>query len=56
MRDYDKNLGIQESMDLGIVEEKWYGSLLEQYAAFLNWFKREFEGQYWHSLALELVR
>ena len=47
---------VREVRDLGIVEEKWYGSLLEQYAGFLNWFKREFEGRYWHCLANELVR
>ena len=42
--------------DLGIVKEKWYGSWLEQYAGFLNWFKGEFEGRYWHGLAWEMVR
>ena len=46
--------GVQELRDLGIVEEKWYGSLLEQYAGFLNWFKREFEGKYRHCLANEV--
>jgi hypothetical protein len=40
----------------GIVEEQWFGSLLEQYAGFLNWFKREFDGRYWHGLPWEMVR
>ncbi len=57
---YDGWLGeddgdIQEVRERGIVEEKWFGSLLEQYAAFLNWFKREFEGRYWHCLPRELA-
>jgi hypothetical protein len=47
---------VQEVRDKGIVEEMWYGSLLEQYAGFLNWFKRGFEGKYWHCLANEVVR
>jgi hypothetical protein len=38
----------------GIIGEMWYGSLLEQYAGFLSWFKREFEGRYWHCLAKEI--
>ena len=50
----DRDSGIQELRDLGIIEEKWYGSLLEQYAGFLSWFKREFEGRYWHCLACEI--
>ena len=60
-KEYDWWLGnddrdVQEVRDRGIVEEKWYGSLLEQYAAFLNWFRREFEGRHWHCLAREVVR
>ena len=51
--DTDKDL--QEVREKGIIEAKWYGSLLEQYAAFLNWFKREYEGQYWHCLPWELA-
>jgi len=46
---------VVEVRERGIVEAMWYGSLLEQYAAFLNWFKREFEGRYWHCLAYKLV-
>jgi hypothetical protein len=53
--DDDKDSGIQELRDLGIIEEKWFGSLLEQYAGFLSWFKREFEGKYRHCLANEVV-
>ncbi len=47
---------VVEVRERGIVEEKWYGSLLEQYAAFLSWFKREFEGKYWHCLANEVIK
>ncbi len=57
---YDGWLGeddrdVQAVRERGIVEEKWFGSLLEQYAAFLNWFKREYAGQYWHCLPRELI-
>jgi hypothetical protein len=45
---------IQAVRDCGIIKEKWHGSLLEQYAAFLNWFKREFQGQYWHCLPMDM--
>ncbi len=48
-------MDVQDVRESGIIEEKWYGSLLEQYAAFLNWFKREYEGQYWNCLPMELV-
>ena len=47
---------IVEVREKGIIEDKWHGSLLEQYAGFLNWFKREFAGQYWHGLPWDLVR
>ena len=47
---------VLEVRDKGIVGERWHGSVLEQYAAFLNWFKREFEGRYWHCLPWELAR
>ena len=49
--DYD----VQAVRDCGIIKEIWHGSLLEQYAAFLNWFKREFQGQYWHCLPMEMA-
>ncbi len=49
--DYD----IQEVRDRKIILENWYGSLLEQYAAFLNWFLRTFKGRYWHCLPKEIV-
>jgi len=57
---YDGWLGeddgdIREVREKGIVGEKWHGSLLEQYAAFLKWFK-EFEDQYWHCLPCELAQ
>ena len=45
---------VQEVREKGIVEEMWYGSLLEQYAGFLNWFKREYKDMYWHCLANEV--
>ena len=47
---------ILEIRSKGIVKEKWHDSLLEQYAAFLNWFKREFEGKYWHVLPRDMAR
>ena len=46
---------VVEVRQKGIVEEKWFGSLLEQYAAFLNWFTREFEGRYRHCLPWEVA-
>lgn len=46
---------VQEVREKGIVEKKWFGSLLEQYAVFLDWFRREFEGRYWHCLPWELA-
>jgi len=46
---------VMEVREKGIVEERWYGSLLEQYGAFLNWFGREFEGRYRHCLPWELA-
>ena len=51
----DEDRDVVEMRGKGIIEEKWYGSLLEQYAAFLNWFKREFKGRYWHCLPFELA-
>ena len=56
MGGFDSLLSLNVYRALGIVKEKWYGSLLEQYAGFLNWFKGEFEGRYWHGLAWEMVR
>jgi len=58
---YDGWLGeddrdVVEVREKGIIEEKWFGSLLEQYAAFLNWFKKEFEGRYWRGLPWELAK
>jgi len=46
---------VPELRESKVVGEEWFGSLLDQYAAFLNWFKREFEGRYWHCLPRELV-
>ena len=45
---------VLRGMEQRIIEKKWYGSLLEQYAGFLSWFKRKFEGRYWHCLANEV--
>ena len=47
---------IAEVRSRGIIKQNWHDSLLEQYAAFLNWFKREFEGKYWHVLPMEMAR
>lgn len=38
----------------GIVKEKFHGSLLEQYAAFLNWFNRKHGEKTWHCLPREM--
>lgn len=51
----ENDMDIQEVRDKGIIKETWYGSLLEQYAAFLNWFKREFDGSYYNYLSWELA-
>jgi hypothetical protein len=47
---------VKQVREQGVVSSDWHGSLLEQYAAFLNWFKREFEGEYWHCLANDVAR
>lgn len=46
---------IEDVRDRGIIDEKWYGSLLEQYAAFLSSFIRNFENRYWHCLPSEMA-
>jgi hypothetical protein len=51
----EDDMDIQEVRETGIVEERWFGSLLEQYAAFLNWFKRTYEGKYSHCLPMEIA-
>lgn len=39
----------------GIIGEKFFGSLLEQYAAFLHWFKRKYGKKTWHCLPKEMA-
>ncbi len=51
----DDDRDVREVRESGIIENKWYGSLLEQYAAFLNWFRREYKGRYSLCLAWELA-
>lgn len=41
--------------DEGIIGSDFYGSILEQYAAFLTWFSREFEGLYRNELARNIA-
>lgn len=39
----------------GVVEEIFQGTLLEQYAAFLHWFRQRYRKRVWHSLPGEVA-
>ncbi len=51
----DDDRDLEEVRRMGIMERRWRGSLLEQYAALLHWIKREYESRYWQALPRDVA-